>query len=132
MSRSFHDRSICDIVTGDMSRSSPEDLLPLPPAAFHILLALGDQDRHGYSIMQEVAARTNGEFRLGPATLYTNIKRLLNEGLIEETGERPDAEMDDQRRRYYRVTRFGRRVAEAELARLQVLVRQAKAVFAKG
>lgn len=115
-----------------MSRPSPGDLLPLPPAAFHILLALGDQDRHGYSIMQEVAARTNGEFRLGPATLYTNIKRLLNEGLIEETGERPDAEMDDQRRRYYRVTRFGRRVAEAELARLQALVRQAKAVFAKG
>lgn len=111
---------------------APTDLLPLAPAAFHILIALGDQDRHGYSIMQEVAARTASEFRLGPATLYTTIKRLLTDGLIEETGERPDPGMDDQRRRYYRLTRFGRRVAEAELARLQSLVRQAKTALAKG
>lgn len=107
-------------------------LLPLPAASFHILLALGDQDRHGYSIMQEVAARSGGSFKLGPATLYTTIKRLLGEGLIEELEERPDPERDDQRRRYYRLTQFGRRVAEAELVRLQTLVRLASVSLAKG
>jgi len=107
-------------------------LLPLPAASFHILLALGDQDRHGYSIMQEVASRSGGSFKLGPATLYTTIKRLLGEGLIEELEERPDPERDDQRRRYYRLTQFGRRVAEAELVRLQTLVRLASVSLAKG
>jgi DNA-binding PadR family transcriptional regulator len=106
----------------------PQELLPLPPATFHILLALSDQDRHGYSIMREVSA----SLRLGPATLYTTIKRLLGEGLIEELEERPDPESDDQRRRYYRLTTFGRRVARAEMERMQSLVRQAKASLAKG
>jgi DNA-binding PadR family transcriptional regulator len=118
-----------------MSRSKdfePKDLLPLPVAAFQIMLSLSDQERHGYSIMQEVAARSKGRFRLGPATLYTTIKRMLADGLIEELGERPDPELEDQRRRYYRLSPFGRRVAKAELARLQSLVRQAQISFAKG
>lgn len=115
-----------------MDTSRTDRLLPLPPATFHILLALGDQERHGYSIMQEVATRSKGAFRIGPATLYTTIKRLLAEDLIEELEERPDPEMDDQRRRYYRLTKLGRRAAEAELARLQSLVRQAKVSLAKG
>jgi len=118
-----------------MARSSdpdPVELLPLPPATFHILLALSDQPRHGYSIMQEVAERSQGRCRLGPATLYTTVKRLLADGLIEEMDERPDPDMDDQRRRYYKLTRFGRRVAQAEFARLQALVRQAKLSLSKG
>jgi len=110
----------------------PQDLLPLPTATFHILLALSEQDRHGYSIMREVAVRSDGAVKLGPATLYTSIKRLLSEGLIAESDERPEAENDDQRRRYYRLTAFGRRVAVAELARLQSLVRQAKVSLARG
>jgi DNA-binding PadR family transcriptional regulator len=110
----------------------PGELLPLQVAAFHILLALSDQPRHGYSIMLEVAERSKGQFRLGPATLYTTVKRLLADGLIEEMEERPDPDLDDQRRRYYKLTRFGRRVAETELVRLQALVRQAKVTLAKG
>jgi DNA-binding PadR family transcriptional regulator len=82
--------------------------------------------------MQEVAERSHGRCKLGPATLYTTVKRLLADGLIEELEERPDPEMDDQRRRYYQLTRFGRRVAEAEFARLQALVRQAKLSLSKG
>lgn len=110
----------------------PQELLPLPAATFHILLALSDQDRHGYSIMREVSARSEGAVRVGPATLYTTIKRMLADGLIEELDERPDAESDDQRRRYYRLSAFGRRVAHAELSRLQSLVRQAKTSLARG
>lgn len=110
----------------------PYDYLPLPMATFHILLALGDQDRHGYSIMREVADRSDGEVRIGPATLYTTIKRLLGEGLIEELEARPDPSADDQRRRYYRLSTFGRQVAHAELNRLQSLVRQAKSSLARG
>ncbi|MGH9720981.1 MAG: PadR family transcriptional regulator [Bryobacteraceae bacterium] len=118
-----------------MARSDgtePHDLLPLPVAAFHILLSLSDQDRHGYSIMREIASRSGDGFRLGPATLYTTIKRLLADGLVEELDERPDPDMDDQRRRYYRLTRFGRRVAKAELARLQSLVQHARVSLARG
>ena len=102
-------------------------LLPLPPAAFHILLALTDEDRHGYAVMQEVARRTGGELKLGPATLYRSIQRMLEQGLIEEVRERPPAALDDERRRYYRITRFGREVARAEAARLTDLVRLARA-----
>ncbi|MEO8393800.1 MAG: PadR family transcriptional regulator [Chloroflexota bacterium] len=99
-----------------------EPLLPLTPAVFHILLALADQERHGYAIMQEVLAQTDGKLRFGPGTLYGTIKRMLIANLIEETDERPDPALDDERRRYYRMTDFGRRVASAEAQRLAHLV----------
>jgi DNA-binding PadR family transcriptional regulator len=106
---------------------STKELLPLTPAVFHILLALADRDRHGYSIMQEVESRTEGSLKLGPGTLYGSIKRMLSDGLIEETDERPDPALDDERRRYYRMTAFGRRVAAAEAERLQSLILEARA-----
>ncbi len=96
------------------------------PAVLQILLALADGERHGYGIMREVEGRTGGEARLGPGTLYGSIKRMLANGLIEESEERPDPEMDDQRRRYYRITDFGRRVAGAEAERLSSLVDMAR------
>jgi DNA-binding PadR family transcriptional regulator len=99
-----------------------ESLLPLPPATFHILVALSDADRHGYGIMQEVAQRTGGRTKLNPGTLYTTIQRLLEKGLIVELNERRDPEEDDERRRYYRLTELGRRAAQLELARLTELV----------
>jgi DNA-binding PadR family transcriptional regulator len=99
----------------------------LPAAVFQILVALADQDRHGYAIMQDVAARTGGRMKLSPGTLYGSIKRMLEEGLIVEVDERPDPGDDDERRRYYRLTRFGRDVAEAETHRLTTLLRQARA-----
>jgi DNA-binding PadR family transcriptional regulator len=95
---------------------------PLPPAAIHILLAIGPDERHGYAIMSEVAALTNGAVRLAPGTLYTNIKRLLTNGLIEESDERPDPDRDDARRRYYRLSTAGRRVVAGEVARMESLV----------
>jgi DNA-binding PadR family transcriptional regulator len=106
--------------------------LPLTPAAFHILLALADGERHGYGIMQEVLAATDGQFRLGPGTLYRSIKQMLAAGLIEEAGgdrigERPDPALDDERRRYYRLTAEGRAVAMAEAERLANLLRLAQA-----
>jgi DNA-binding PadR family transcriptional regulator len=102
--------------------------LPLPPAMFQILVALADQDRHGYAVMQDVAARTDGRMKLSPGTLYGSIKRMLEDGLIVELDERPDPEHDDERRRYYRLTQFGREVAQAEADRLTTLLRQARAV----
>ena len=105
----------------------PEALLPLTPAMFHLLLALADGDRHGYAIGVEVARQTEGRLTIGPGTLYGLIKRLLADGLILETAERPDPEFDDVRRRYYRLTDFGRRVASAEAARLEALVSAARA-----
>lgn len=108
-------------------RLRAEDLLPLPPATFHILMALGDEDRHGYAIMQDVAARTGGVLKLGPGTLYRSIQRMLEQGLIAETRERPAPELDDERRRYYRVTPFGAAVARAEARRLTELVKLARA-----
>jgi DNA-binding PadR family transcriptional regulator len=99
--------------------------LPLP--ALHILVAVAEGERHGYAIMQDVAARTDGAVRLGPGTLYGSIKRLLHDGLIEELDERPDPEQDDVRRRYYRITPLGRRMARQELGRLATLVRHARA-----
>jgi DNA-binding PadR family transcriptional regulator len=97
----------------------PEALLPLTPAVFHILLALADGERHGYSIMQEIAAQTQGKFRIGPTTLYRSIKQMLSAGLIVETDERPDPALDDERRRYYRLTTFGQQVALAEIRRFE-------------
>jgi DNA-binding PadR family transcriptional regulator len=105
----------------------PRDLIPLTPAVLHILLALADEERHGYGIMKEVEGRSGGEMRLGPGTLYGAIKRMLADGLVEESHERPDPELDDQRRRYYRITGFGREVAGAEAARLEELVSAARA-----
>jgi DNA-binding PadR family transcriptional regulator len=105
---------------------NPQDLLPLTPAVFHILLALADGEKHGYAIMQEVETLTDGKIRLGPGTLYGSIKRLLASGMIEESDERPDPELDDERRRYYRLTDFGQRAVTAEAERLLQLVRQAK------
>lgn len=102
-----------------------EELLPLPPPVFHILIALAEGPRHGYAIMREVAERTAGRLRLGPGTLYGSIKRMLEQGLIEEA--RASAETGDERRRYYRLTRLGRRTAEAEAARLSDVLREAKA-----
>jgi DNA-binding PadR family transcriptional regulator len=107
-------------------RQNPADQLPLTPAVLHILLALADEDRHGYGIMLEIERRTGGTFRPGSGTLYGTIKRLLAGRLVEESEERPDPELDDERRRYYRLTAFGRRVLEAEVARLQQVVGVAK------
>ena len=105
----------------------PHDLLPLPPAQLHILLALADGDKHGYAVMSEVERMTDGEVSMGPGTLYGAIKRMLNADLIEESDNRPDPELDDECRRYYRVTGHGARVLTAELARLEQLVRAAEA-----
>jgi len=93
---------------------------------FHILLALADKERHGYEIMREVDERTEGKMRVGPGTLYGSIKRMLNDGLIEELDERPDPELDDERRRYYRLSDLGRRVAIAEAERLDKLLKSAR------
>lgn len=100
----------------------PRSPIPLTPAIFHILLALTDGERHGYSIMQEVAELTHGRTRLGPGTLYRSIKTMVDAGLIEETQERPDPALDDERRRYYRLTESGWQAAEAEAHRLASLV----------
>ena len=109
------------------------ELLPLPTATFHILLALADGDRHGYAIIQDVEARTDGGLRLSPGTLYRSIQRMLEQGLLVETRDRPGPEQDDERRRYYRITPFGTAVAKAEAGRLTQLVRLARAKgFAPG
>jgi DNA-binding PadR family transcriptional regulator len=109
-------------------QANPDDHLPLPVATFHILVAVADQDRHGYAIMQDVATRTNGALKLSPGTLYGSIRRMLEEGLIFELDDRQRPDEDDERRRYYRITPFGRSVAQAEAERLATLLRQAKAV----
>ncbi len=105
----------------------PMRFLPLTPAVFQILLAVADGEKHGYAIMQEVSARTGGKLRLGPGTLYGSIKRILEDGWIVESDERPDPALDDERRRYYRLTELGRKVAAAEAERLAELVRVARA-----
>jgi DNA-binding PadR family transcriptional regulator len=110
-----------------MRESKPESLLPLQTAVFHILIAVADRERHGYAIMQDVAARTSGKVRLSAGTLYSSIRRMLEQGLIEELAESPDPNSTDERRRYYRLTRFGKRVAAAEVERLNTLVEQARA-----
>jgi DNA-binding PadR family transcriptional regulator len=111
---------------GKSTEPQADSFLPLTPAVFHILIALADGETHGYAIMQEVARRSGGSVRLGPGTLYGAIGRLLEDGLIEESEERPDPEMDDTRRRYYRLTHFGGRVLAAETERLAGLVRAAR------
>ena len=105
---------------------SPESLLPLQPTTFHILLSLADEDRHGYAIILDVERRTNGELRLSAGTLYRSIQRMLELGLIVETKTRPAPEMDDERRRYYRITPFGISVAKAEARRLAGLLKMAR------
>jgi len=102
------------------------EYLPLNHADFHIMLALGDEERHGYAIMLHVEELTEGGVTLGPGTLYTSIKRLLASGMIEESGERPDPEMDDQRRRYYKLTKLGRKVLSAEVQRMERMLRHAR------
>jgi len=102
-------------------------LLPLPLATFHILVALAEGDSHGYAIIQDVEARTGGALRLSAGTLYRSIQRMLEDGVIVEVRERPAPELDDERRRYYRITAFGTAVARAEAGRLAELVRLARA-----
>jgi DNA-binding PadR family transcriptional regulator len=111
-----------------MSRRDPERLLPLTPALLHVLLALAEGEKHGYAIIKAIARRTNGEVNLGAGTLYALLKRSLADGLVEESDERPDPALDDERRRYYRLSRFGREVAIAEVRRLENLVAQARAL----
>jgi DNA-binding PadR family transcriptional regulator len=106
---------------------NPQSFLPLNRDTFHILVSLADRDRHGYSVMQDVLERTNGALRLSPSSLYASIKRLLENGLIEELAERPDPAHDDERRRYYRLTTIGRAVAVAEAQRLERLLADARA-----
>ena len=106
---------------------SVDSLLPLPPATLHILMALADDDRHGYAIIQDIAARTDGGVRMSAGTLYRSIQRMIEQGLIVEVDERPAPELDDERRRYYRITPRGAAAARAEAARLAGLVRMARA-----
>src|SRR5215468_12607569 len=105
----------------------PQALLPLTPPVFHILLALADEERHGYGIMQDVARQTGDALQLGPGTLYGCLKRMLAAGLVEESDERPDPALDDERRRYYRITEFGARTVRAEAQRLATSLTAARA-----
>ncbi|HEY4219536.1 MAG TPA: PadR family transcriptional regulator [Gemmatimonadaceae bacterium] len=109
------------------TRDEVDALLPLPPATFHILMSLSDEDRHGYAIIQDVLVRTEGELRLSPGTLYRSIQRMLEQGLVVEARTRPAPALDDERRRYYSITAFGTAVARAEMRRLTQLVRLARA-----
>jgi len=111
---------------------SPHELLPLTPPVFHILLALADEERHGYGIMQDVARQTGDALQLGPGTLYGCLKRMLAAGLVEESDERPDPALDDERRRYYRMTALGKRAVRAEAQRLAGAVMAARARLAGG
>jgi DNA-binding PadR family transcriptional regulator len=115
------------MTTNRNQAAEAESFLPLPTAVFHILVALADRDRHGYSIMQDVSARTDGKVRLSPGTLYSAIRRMLEQGLIDELRESPDPASDDERRRYYRLTRLGRDVAVAEARRLSDMLSHARA-----
>ena len=105
------------------STAAPRNALQLPRTAMYVLLAIGPEERHGYAIMGEVTRITGGDVRMGPGSIYTTIRRLLDDGLIEEADDRLDPEMDDQRRRYYRLTGVGRAVAAGEVRRLDALVR---------
>ena len=112
--------------------TSPNELLPLTPPVFHILLALADEERHGYGIMQDVARQTDDALQLGPGTLYGCLKRMLAAGLVEESDERPDPALDDERRRYYRMTALGKRVVRAEAQHLTSAVMAARTKLAGG
>jgi DNA-binding PadR family transcriptional regulator len=105
------------------------ELTPLSPAIFHILLSLGEGERHGYALKREISARTGGRLKLGPGVLYGSVSRMLELGLIEESADRPDPHLDDERRRYYRITPYGRKVAQAEASRMRELVQLAAARF---
>jgi DNA-binding PadR family transcriptional regulator len=109
-----------------MIRPDPKNLLPLTPAVFHVLLTLVEGERHGYAIMQEVNESTQGQIKMGSGTLYGTIKRLLEAELIEESDQRPDPELDDERRRYYRLTGFGRQVVKAEAQRYEQMAKLAR------
>ena len=109
-------------------KRAPEGLLPLTPAMLHVLLALAEGEKHGYAIIKEVSRRTSGEVSLGAGTLYALVKRLLADGVIVETDNRPDPALDDERRRYYRLTPFGRDVAAAEVRRLESIVAHARSL----
>jgi len=111
------------------NQSALRDRAPLPPVMFHILLSLGVGERHGYALKREIAQRTEGKLRPGPGVLYGSISKMLALGLIEESDARPDPHLDDERRRYYRITPYGRKVAQAEAARMHELVRMAAARF---
>jgi DNA-binding PadR family transcriptional regulator len=113
--------------SGDVPVAS--DLTPLSPAFFHILLSLGAGERHGYALKREISQRTDGRLKLGPGVLYGSINRMLELGLIEESDNRPDPHLDDERRRYYRITPFGRKVAQAEAARMRELAELAATTF---
>jgi DNA-binding PadR family transcriptional regulator len=110
-----------------LSSRAAQDLLPLRPVVFHVLLSLADGERHGYAIVQDIAERSAARIRLEPGNLYRHLKFMLDEGLIEESGRRPVAGRDDERRRYYRMTRFGRQVALAEASRLEAVAAEARA-----
>lgn len=112
------------------AQQSPIDrLLPLSLPIFHMLLELTDGERHGYALKRAILNRTNGKLNLGSGALYGSINKMLEEGLVEESEERPDPHLDDERRRYYRITQFGRRVVQAEAMRLRDLVRLAESRF---
>ncbi|MBN9656968.1 MAG: PadR family transcriptional regulator [Acidobacteria bacterium] len=118
-----------------MPKSQPLDptqFLPLPPLAFHILLCLGDGERHGYALKREIAKRTEGRLNPGAGSLYGTIQKLLEHGLIEESGERPDPHLDDERRRYFRMSELGLAVAQAEAARMRALVELSATRFGLG
>jgi DNA-binding PadR family transcriptional regulator len=108
-------------------KRDPRESLPLTPTVLHVLLALADGDKHGYAIIKEVRRRTDGEVELGASSLYAVLKRLLADDVVSETDERPDPSLDDERRRYYRLTRFGHAVVIAELQRLESVIMQARA-----
>lgn len=110
-------------------QSTAEALTPLSPAVFHILLSLGEGERHGYALKREISLRTGGRLNPGPGVLYGSINKMLELGLIEESDARPDPHLDDERRRYYRITPWGRKVAQAETARMRELVQMAAARF---
>jgi DNA-binding PadR family transcriptional regulator len=107
-------------------KADVDDLLPVRPVAFQILLSLADGERHGYGITQDIASRTSARMRLEPGNLYRSLRTMIDEGLIEESERRPAPDLDDERRRYYRITALGRRVAVAETARLAEIVAEAK------
>jgi DNA-binding PadR family transcriptional regulator len=108
------------------SHPAPDEMLPLTVPVYYTLLALADAERHGYAIITEVEERTGGAVRLRTGTLYTAVRRMLEQGLVEESDERPDPEVDDERRRYYRITAWGREVLAAEAARLDQMVTLAR------
>ena len=117
-------------MSGD-NRTDPADFVPLAPAPLHIVLALNRGERHGYGIMQDVEEISDGVITMGPGTLYGSIKRLVEQGLIEESDERPDPSLDDQRRRYYRLTGLGEAVCAAEIQRLANLVERSRSAAAR-